>query len=90
MESCLLLDVAVGEGPSDLKLFPLTYQTLLVGGNAFPVLDLLLHVVDRIRKIHLQCSCLATEGSDEDLEHAGYCTHLGGHRAGNPIGGGGG
>ena len=48
MESRLLLDIVVGERSSVLQLFPGEDETLLVRRDAFFVLDLCLHVLDRV------------------------------------------
>ena len=48
MEGGLLLNVVVGEGSAILKLFASEDQALLVGRNAFLVLDLALDIVDGI------------------------------------------
>ena len=49
-----LLDVVIREGAAVLKLLAREDETLLVGGNAFLVLDLSLDVVDGVRRLHLQ------------------------------------
>jgi hypothetical protein len=45
-------------------------QTLLVGGNALLVLDLLLHVLNRVRRVDVQRDGLAGQSLDEDLHGA--------------------
>ncbi|RDY12308.1 hypothetical protein CR513_02924, partial [Mucuna pruriens] len=55
VESGLLLDVVVGEGAAILQLFSGKDEALLVRRNALLVLDLRLHVVDGVRRLHLQC-----------------------------------
>ena len=37
-------------------------QALLVRRDAFLVLNLLLHVLDRVRRLHIKCDGLAGEG----------------------------
>ena len=54
MESRLLLNVVVGQGPTILKLFPGKDQTLLIRRNTFLVLDLRLYIVDGIRGLNLE------------------------------------
>merc|ERR1711962_1261712 len=67
VESGLLLDVVVGEGPSVLKLLASEDQPLLVWGDALLVLDLGLDVLDGVRGLDLKGDGLASEGLDEDL-----------------------
>ena len=63
----LLLDVVVAEGAAVLKLLAGEDQALLVGRDALLVLDLGLHIVDRVGRLHLEGDGLAREGLDEDL-----------------------
>ncbi|KAI4970381.1 hypothetical protein ZWY2020_001295 [Hordeum vulgare] len=63
----LLLNVVVRQGTAILKLLTSKDETLLVRGNAFLVLDLCLHIVDGVRRLHLQCDGLAREGLYKDL-----------------------
>ena len=67
MESALLLDVVVGEGPAVLQLLTSKDKTLLIRGNAFLILNLGLDVVNRIRRFHLQSNRLTRQGLDENL-----------------------
>merc|ERR1712013_158664 len=67
VESGLLLDVVVGEGPSVLKLLASEDQPLLVRGDALLVLDLGLDVLDGVGGLDLKGDGLASEGLDEDL-----------------------
>ena len=67
VESRLLLDVVVAESAAVLELFSRENETLLIRGNAFLVLDLLLHVVDRVARLDVERDGLAREGLDEDL-----------------------
>merc|ERR1711972_513573 len=67
VESGLLLDVVVGEGPSVLKLLASEDQPLLVRGDALLVLDLGLDVLDGVGRLNLKGAGLASEGLDEDL-----------------------
>jgi len=48
VKSGLLLDVVIGESSSVLELLSGENQSLLVGWNAFLVLDLALDIVDRV------------------------------------------
>ncbi|OIW32143.1 hypothetical protein CONLIGDRAFT_256351 [Coniochaeta ligniaria NRRL 30616] len=63
-----LLDVVVGESAAILKLLAGKDQALLVWGNALLVLNLRLHIVDGVRRLHLQGDGLACEGLDETVE----------------------
>jgi len=67
MEGALLLDVVVGQGSTVLKLLASEDQSLLIWGNTFLVLDLLLDIVDGIRALNLKGDGLASESLDEDL-----------------------
>ena len=62
-----LLDVVVGEGATILKLLSSEDKTLLVRGDSFLVLDLLLHSLNSIGGLDLECDGLPGEGLDEDL-----------------------
>merc|ERR1712109_367108 len=63
----LLLDVVVGESPAVLKLLASEDQPLLVRGDPLLVLDLGLHILDGVARLHLQGNGLTREGLDEDL-----------------------
>ena len=67
MERRLLLDVVVTEGAAVLELLARKDEALLVGRDALLVLDLLLYVVDRVRRLDVERDGLAREGLDEDL-----------------------
>merc|ERR1711988_1857315 len=70
----LLLDVVVRKGAAVLELLARKDQALLVRRDALLVLDLLLHVLDRVRRLHIKGDGLAREGLDEDL-HAAEAEH---------------
>ena len=67
----LLLDVVVTKGPTILKLLAREDKALLVRRDALLVLDLLLHVLDGVRRLHIEGDGLAGEGFDEDLAGMG-------------------
>merc|ERR1712131_411161 len=67
MQSGLLLDIVVGEGPAILELLASKDQPLLVWGNSFLVLDLGLDILDGVRGLNLQSDGLASQGLYEDL-----------------------
>ena len=75
VECGLLLDVVVGEGPAILKLLSGENQSLLVWRDAFLVLDLGLHVFDRVSWLDIQGDGLAGQGLDEDLHAAAQPQH---------------
>jgi len=66
----LLLDVVVRERAAILKLLAREDQALLVGRDALLVLDLGLHVVNRIGRLDLQRDGLASKRLNEDLHGA--------------------
>ena len=67
VESGFFLDVIIGKSTAVFELLPGKNQALLIGGNAFLVLDLRLDVVNGIRRLHLKGDRLASQGLDEDL-----------------------
>lgn len=67
MESRLLLDVVVGEGAAILELLASEDETLLIRRDALLVLDLGLHIVDRIRGFNLEGDRLPGESFHKDL-----------------------
>ena len=67
MEGGLLLDVVIRESTTILELLAGEDKTLLVGRNAFLVLNLGLDVVNGVRGFNLKSNGLASEGLDEDL-----------------------
>jgi len=67
MESGLLLDVVVGQGATVLELLASEDEALLIGRDAFLILDLGLHVIDGIGGLDLEGDRLTGEGLDENL-----------------------
>lgn len=65
MQSGFLLDVIVGESTSILELLSGENQTLLVGRNAFLILDLRLDIIDSVARLNLECDGLSSEGLDD-------------------------
>jgi hypothetical protein len=63
----LLLDVVVSQGAALLQLLAGEDQALLIRGDALLVLDLGLHVLNRVRGLDLEGDGLAGKGLDEDL-----------------------
>merc|ERR1719348_2278094 len=70
VEGGLLLDVVVGQCPAILQLLAGKDQPLLVRGDSLLVLDLSLHILDGVRRLHLEGDGLAREGLHKDL-HGG-------------------
>ena len=75
MEGRLLLDVVVREGAAILELLAREDEALLIRRDALLILDLLLHVLDRLRRLHIKGDGLAREGLDEDLHAAAQAEH---------------
>ena len=67
VEGGLLLDVIVSQGPAVFELLTSEDEPLLVGGNTLLVLDLGLHVFNRVRGLDVQGDGLASQSLDEDL-----------------------
>merc|ERR1711990_738413 len=67
MESGLLLDVVVTKGSSVLKLLSSEDESLLIGRDAFLVLDLCLDVLNGVRWLNFEGDGLTGEGLDENL-----------------------
>merc|ERR1719397_1007214 len=70
MEGGLLLNVVVGQSPAIFQLLADKDQPLLVRRDSLLVLDLGLHILDGVRRLHLEGDGLAREGLHEDL-HGG-------------------
>jgi hypothetical protein len=67
VKSGLLLNIVVGKSAAILELLAGKDEALLVRGNALLVLDLGLHIVNRVRGLDLQGNRLASERLHEDL-----------------------
>jgi len=75
VEGGFLLDVVVREGPAVLKLLACEDQALLVRRDALFILDLRLHIINRVAGLHIQSNGLACEGLDKDLHAASQAKH---------------
>ncbi|KFU89570.1 hypothetical protein M959_10157, partial [Chaetura pelagica] len=75
MQSRLLLDVVVRQGAPVFQLLASKDQPLLVGGNAFLVLDLGLDIFNGVTGLHLQGDGLACQGLHEDLHATPQTKH---------------
>jgi len=67
VESALFLNVVVGECSSILELLASKDESLLIGGNAFLVLDLCFDVVNSVRWLDVKGDGLSSESLHEDL-----------------------
>merc|ERR1712109_341841 len=67
VKSGLLLDVVVREGSSIFQLLTGEDKSLLLRGNSFLVLNLGLHIGNRVIWLDVQSNRLSREGLDEDL-----------------------
>lgn len=67
VQRALLLDVVVAEGAAVLELLASEDEPLLVWGDALLVLDLGLHILDRVGLLDLERDCLAGQSLDEYL-----------------------
>jgi len=67
MESGLLLDIIIRKGPTILELLAGEDEALLVGWDSFLILNFGLHIIDRVRRLDLQCNGLSGKGLHKDL-----------------------
>merc|ERR1719369_1594071 len=67
MKGTLFLDIVVRQSSSIFQLFSSKDQSLLIWRDTFLVLDLGLHVLNGITRLHLQSDGLASQGLDKDL-----------------------
>ena len=68
-----LLDVVIRKGTAVFQLLASEDQALLVGRDAFLVLDLSLDIVDRVTCLNIQSNRLARQGLDKDLHRCCKC-----------------
>ncbi len=67
MQGAFLLDVVIRKSAPIFKLLACEDESLLIGRNAFLVLNLLLHVLNRVRGFSIEGNGLASECLYEDL-----------------------
>jgi hypothetical protein len=67
MEGRLLLDVVVRKGTAILKLLTREDKALLIRRDSLLILDLGLHVIDRVRGLHIKSNGFARERLHKDL-----------------------
>ena len=72
VQRALFLDVVVSERSPIVELFASEDQALLVRGDALLVLDLRLHILDGVARLHLKSDRLAGERLYEDLHREGW------------------
>merc|ERR1712023_523744 len=75
VERRLLLNVVVRKRTTILELLARKDETLLIRWNALLVLDLLLHVLDRVAGLHVERDGLARKRLNEDLHAAAQAEH---------------
>ena len=76
MNSGLFLHVVVAHCPVVLEAFACEHQSHLIRRDAFPVLDLSLHIPDCVRGLDVKGYGSAREGLNENL-HGYYCCGFG-------------
>jgi len=65
----LLLNIVVGQCATILQLLTCEDEALLVWRDALLILDLLLHVLNRIRRLHIERNRFTRKRLDEDLHY---------------------
>merc|ERR1712178_300801 len=70
VQSRLLLDVVIRKSTAVLQLLASKNQALLIGGNAFLVLNFRLDIFDGVGSLHIKSNGLASQSLDEDLHTA--------------------
>ena len=70
MKGRLLLNVIARRRTALLKLLASKDEALLVGRNAFLILDFRLDIVDGVRGFNLEGNCLTRQGLNENLHTA--------------------
>ena len=68
----LFLNVVVAQGSAIFQLFASENKTLLVGRDAFFVLDFCLHVFDSVAWLDFQGNCLTSKSLHKDLHSEFY------------------
>ena len=67
MESRLLLDVVVRKGTAIFELLSSEDKTLLIRWDSLLVLNLGLHIVDGVGRLHIKSDGLTSQGLYENL-----------------------
>ena len=76
MDGCLFLNVVVRHGPFTFELFSGKYEPLLIGWDAFLILDLGFDTVDCFRSLNFNCYGFPGQCLDKDL-HCAEATEQG-------------
>ena len=71
VEGGLFLYIVIGQGAAVFQLFPRKNQPLLIGRDAFLVLNLLLHILNRVRGLDIQCDRFSCKGLYKNLHAYG-------------------
>merc|ERR1711997_463262 len=66
----LFLNIVVRQSPPILQLFACKDQPLLLRWNTFLILNLGLHILDRVIGFHIERNRLSSQGFDENLHSA--------------------
>merc|ERR1719248_527660 len=67
VQSRLFLDVVIRQSTAVLQLLASKNQTLLIGGNAFFILNFGLDIFDRVGRLHVKGDGLASQSLNENL-----------------------
>ena len=67
VQSRLLLDVVIRKSTAVLQLLASKNQALLIGGNAFLVLNFGLDIFDGVGSLHIKSDGLASQSFNENL-----------------------
>ena len=67
MKGSLLLNVVIRKSAAILELLAREDEALLIRGDTLLVLDLLLHILDRVGRLHIEGDGLPGKGLDENL-----------------------
>ena len=67
MESALLLDAVVTDGTAVLKLLTGEDETLLIRRDTLLIMNLRLHAIDAVARLHLKGDSLASQSLHENL-----------------------
>ena len=68
MERGLLLNIVVGQCAAVFKLLTSKNESLLVWRYPFLILNLLLHILDGIARLSVECDCFSSERLDKNLQ----------------------
>jgi hypothetical protein len=69
VQSRVFLDIVVGKSTAILKLLSRKNQALLIAWDAFPVLNLGFHILNRVRRLYIERNRLARKSFYLNLRH---------------------